>query len=244
METTSFVAMSSSEVLQRRMDTISNNVANMNTTGFNRQQLLTVQHTVQPEGGDRPVAFVNDLATRTDFAQGSLEQTGNDLDVALQGDAFFTVDSPAGERYTRAGNFRLNDNNELVNADGLRVLDDQDNAIEIPDGTTNLEIDENGTILADNEEVATLGLARFADNRLLEHVSGGLYATDEPPLDVGNDDVRVQQGMLESSNVEGVREMSRMIEVHRAYERVQNVLTEDHRRMEESISTLAQVQRA
>lgn len=240
MESATYLSISKAGVLRRQMDTISHNVANMNTDGFKKQQLLVTQHTVDTAETNKPYHFVTDLASRPDMSQGPMKGTGNDLDFALQGDGYFAVDTPSGERYTRAGNFRLNNERQLVNAQGNRVLDENDNPIEIPEDATDIEASEDGTLRANGEDIATLKAVRFPDDRVLEHLGHGLYGTDDPPLPA--DDVQIKQGFIEGANVDSVGEMSRMIEVHRSYSSVQSFISQEHRRMEQTINKLGQVQ--
>ncbi|ODN69344.1 flagellar hook-basal body complex protein [Methylobrevis pamukkalensis] len=180
MENASLVALSRQLVLRRKLDVIADNVANITTDGFKRQSLNFEEFAMPKarantfERPDRINAFVSDWTTTTDFSTGSIEQTGNPLDVALGGDGFFAVQTPEGERYTRAGSFQIDQTGRLVTSDGLPVLGEA--------GEILFEADETGIEIGANGSVATtagikdrLKIVSFDDNRLLEKIGDNLY---------------------------------------------------------------------
>ena len=128
MENASLVGLSRQIALQRELDVVSNNIANLNTTGFKADNVVFQEHLMplaranQFRGNDRQVSFVQDRATWLDLSQGPLEQTGSPLDVAVSGNAFLTVQTPRGERYTRNGALQINSTGELVTSEGLRLV--------------------------------------------------------------------------------------------------------------------------
>src|SRR5262245_23625288 len=128
MENTSLVGLSRQIALQRELDVVANNVANLNTTGFKadnvvfHEHLMPVARANQFRGSDRQLSFVQDRATWLDLAQGPVQQTGNPLDLAVSDNAFFTVQTPRGERYTRNGALHINNAGQLVTTEGLAVL--------------------------------------------------------------------------------------------------------------------------
>src|SRR3954453_8913538 len=128
MENASLVGLSRQIALQRELDVVSNNIANLNTTGFKADNVVFQEHLMplasanQFRGNDRRVSFVQDRATWLDLSQGPLEQTGSPLDVAISGNAFLTVQTPRGERYTRNGALQINSQGQLVRSEGLQVI--------------------------------------------------------------------------------------------------------------------------
>lgn len=229
MENTSLVALSRQIVLQRRLEVVADNVANLNTDGFKRQS-LSFQESMMPrartnlfERGDRRSSFVSELTTLTDFSEGSIEQTGNTFDVAIEGSGFFVVQTPEGERYTRAGNFQLDATGRLVTPDGNPVLGEGGEIVFAPN-ESGVIIASDGTISSSAGQRGRLRVASFPDERLLEKSGENLYSTEEPPVPALT--ARVRQGSLERSNVSGVTEMTRLISVTRAYEQITNVLSQ------------------
>src|SRR5262249_48803913 len=130
MENTLLIGLSRQIALQRELDVVANNVANMNTTGYKadgsvfEEYLMPGAQAAGFQGADRRVSFVQDRATWRNFSAGPIRPTGNPLDVAISGDAFFVVETARGERYTRNGAFQINAQGELVTSDGDRVVGD------------------------------------------------------------------------------------------------------------------------
>src|SRR4029077_9358552 len=128
MENALLIGLSRQTALERQLDVIANNIANVNTTGYKADKTLFEQYLNTPAhednfvGGDRRVSFVQDRGTYRDMTQGSLEGTSNPLDVAINGSPFLTVQTPAGERYTRDGNLHIDNTGTLVTANGNQVL--------------------------------------------------------------------------------------------------------------------------
>lgn len=236
METPSYVALSRQMTLRRQLDVISNNIANMNTTGFKQQRMLFTEFLERP-GMHEQVSFVQDRAVVRDLAAGGLTQTGNPLDVALTGHGYFTVDTANGPRYTRAGNFRLNDQRQLVDGGGLPVLSDNRQPITIPDGTREILISGDGTVATELGPVGKLNIVTFKNEQLMTEVGAGLYVSDEEPQPAPAD-TKVAQGMLENSNVKPVVEMTAMIEIQRQYQSNQRMIDTEHERIRNAIQKL------
>jgi flagellar basal-body rod protein FlgF len=240
MESPMFIALSSASVLRKQTDVLAHNIANMNTNGFKAQNMLAIEHLAQPPESDSHFSMVTDYATVTNTSEGPIRATGNPLDVALQGDGYFAVETGAGPRYTRDGSFTINDEGVLVNQQGLRILDVNNDPIEIPDGIQDIEIDSDGNIALDGIETTQLQVVTFDTARLLQHLGNGLYNHPEAPFPA--EDTNVVQGTLEGSNVNGVGEMTQLINVQRSYQRVQNMMNQEHERVRQMIRTLGQAQ--
>ncbi|BCW88162.1 Flagellar basal-body rod protein FlgG [Alphaproteobacteria bacterium SO-S41] len=216
------LSLSNQMVARRTMEVISNNIANMNTTGFKRESPVFEEHIVhvdvQKEIGHRkePLSFVRDALAVHDMSNGELTTTGNKFDVAIEGEGYFTVSTPDGPRYTRNGKFGLDDTGRLVTTDGHPVLDDGGAEIVFSNEESEITIARDGTISSEEGVRNRLGVVSFANPQTLKTVGNSLWETDEAPIPV--DGNVVAQGMLEQSNVQPVVEMVRMIETMRSYQ--------------------------
>ena len=242
-----------------RMDVISNNIANVNTGGYKKDKVITqsfteelMKHITDDTGtattlrynNTTPVGrfslglFVDDL--NTDFSTGSLKTTGGTFDLAVNGDGFFAVNytnnsGQTEERYTRDGAFTLSNERILMTKDGIPVAGQNSANITIPDGS--ISIGQDGAIYVDAEYVDTIKLVDFTDKSFLRKQGGNLYtATGEAGLTVFNG--TVEQGVLELSNVNSVREMVEMIEITRAYEANQRMITTHDQTMQRAVNDI------
>jgi flagellar basal-body rod protein FlgF len=246
MENTLLVGLSRQIALRRELDVIANNVANIGTTGFKAENVLFEEHLARgaridhfPVPQDRRVSFVLDRETRTDMAQGPLAQTGNLLDVALEGDGFFAVETPQGERYTRAGGFAINSAGELVTPAGYRVLGNA-GPITVDPNDTNIAIALDGTISTREGERGRLRVVRFEDPSQLVKQGDNIYSSEAAPV-AADRRTRVVQGSIEKSNVRAMFEMGRMIEVTRAYTSLAQLMSRTEELRRSAIERLADV---
>jgi flagellar basal-body rod protein FlgF len=243
MENSSLVALSRQIVLRHELDVIANNVANINTAGFKRMSLEMAEYDMPVASAntfpraDRDLSFVEDWTTTVDFEPGTLETTGSAFDVAIQGDAFFAVQTPDGERYTRAGDFQVDATGRLVTPDGNLVLSDAGEIVFAPD-ETDVIIGADGTISTPNGPRGRLKIVSFEDNRLLTAEGDNLFSGEGA---VPATAFRVQQGTVELSNVQGVVEMTRLIEVTRNYESISRMITNTDELRQTAISRLGDV---
>jgi flagellar basal-body rod protein FlgF len=217
MENALLVGLSAQIALRRNMEIIANNLANVSTAGFKREtpmfeELLTP---IEADNGAlQEVAFVRDWGVMRDMTSGPLLQTGAALDVAVEGSGLLVVRTAQGERYTRDGHLKLDAAGRIVTANGDPVLGDG-GEITIPPGETEIKIANDGTISTKSGVVGRLSIVAVPPGAL--HKEGGnLYSADAAPEPATN--TRVLQGMIERSNVEPVQEMTKMIEVLRAYQ--------------------------
>jgi len=245
METTTYIALSKQGVLRREMNAIAHNLANMNTTGFKGERMMFVDHLQRSRSGDfiadQRLSFVRDVASFRDTAEGPIEQTSNPLDVAIHGEGYFTVQTPDGERYTRNGNFRLDNGGQLVTQDGRPVLSDAGAPIFFAPEDTTITISGDGGVSTENGQLGKLRVVTFDNDQDLQNVGGGLYSTDQLPID--KLDAEIAQGALEKSNIEAIMEMTRMIEVNREYMQAQKLMDREDeriRRMVRELPTLSQ----
>ncbi len=240
MENAKYIALSRQTALWRRMDAIANNLANMNTAGFKREDQMFTEYLVKSPAEDKigkeKIRFVQDLGTYRDFAEGALTQTGNNLDVAIHGDAFFAIETPQGEKYTRKGQFSLDSEGKLVTASGNAVLSDGNDPFFFAPNESQIEISTDGTISTENGVIGKLKVVSFDDNLKLKNTYDGLYETtyDNQPQDATN--VSFAQGMIEQSNVNPILEMTNMIDVQRSYANVQKLIDIEYERQKEAIN--------
>ena len=251
MENTLLVGLSRQTILERQLDVVANNVANVNTTGYKADSSLFEEflasgaHEDNFVGGDRRISYVQDRGTFRDFAQGAMEQTKNPLDVAISGSAFLAVQTPAGERYTRDGGLQLNNQGQLVTIAGNPVLGTSGPIVFQPtDHDINISPDGTITVVEGNTRTDSirgkLRLVSFADAQKLLKEGLNLYAAGEGSA---QPDLKstIQQGFIEKSNVNAVAEMSRMIEVTRAYTQISTLLQQQSDLHKTAIQQLADV---
>lgn len=229
MENVLLIALSRQTALRREMDVIANNVANVNTNGFKRRisesrefQMPVASADSFRRGEDRRISFVVDKGTPLDLSGGTLEPTNNPMDVAISGEGFFVVQTPQGERYTRNGALMLNPNGELVNSDGYPLQGEQ-GGFQFSSQDGPISIAGDGTIATNNGTRGRLRVVRFANPQSLENTGANLFTSRQPAEPVTQ--ARVQAGFVERSNVKPVIEISRMIEVNRAYQSVANLMS-------------------
>lgn len=233
MENTLYIALSRQTSLWRQLDMVSNNIANVNTTGYKGVQPHFTEYLSKSKNDEQmmpqKLSFVHDFGIVRDFSEGALSSTGNPLDVAIHGKGYFVVDTPEGARYTRNGQFKINNDGMLVNGSGYAVLDDRNQPIFFAPEETKVMVTRDGVISTENGNIATLQVAEFEDLQELRATHSGLYRNVE-----GNGITlvrpNVEQGMLETSNVNAVSEMANMIKLQRAYENVQMMIDTEHSR--------------
>lgn len=246
MDNTNYIALSRQMALWKQMDIVSNNMANMNTAGFKQDDALFTSYLVQtPEAqgvGSVPLYFTEDYGSFQNFAEGALVETGNTFDLAIKGDAFFCLETEAGEMYTRKGQFSLNADGQLVTNDGAVVLSENNEPFYFAPGEKEISITESGDVLTENGLIGRLKLASFDDNQKLLKVAGTMFENvPGNAMRVGNNNAVVAQGAIEKSNVNPIEEMTKLIKVQRSYEYVQQMIDSEHERLSNTISTYAQL---
>ena len=235
MENPGYITLSRQLVLRRQMDIVANNLANMNTPAYKRESMLFVEHLKRTPDGEQ-ISFVQDIAVSRDPSEGAMIRTGNPLDVAIRGEGYFVIDAPEGERYLRAGNFSLDEEGRIVTSHGYPVLDEGGGAIFVPPGSGDVTIAPDGTVQSDRRQIGHVQVVKFDSELALRKVRSGLYVSDSVAQPV--DQVAVQQGMLEASNVSGVVEITRMIETVRNYQAAARIAEDENRRQRQAIETL------
>lgn len=240
MDTTGYIALTRQSGLLKELQAVANNIANISTTGFRREGVVFAEalQALDVEGGG--IAMTSARVRFTDGNAGSSTNTGGDFDLAIDGPGFFMVETPAGDRLTRAGSFSTNADGDLVSMTGYRVLDSGGAPIFIPPDTGNVGIAQDGTITIGGRPTAQIGIFEVDNPQLLLREDGVLFRSETEAIPAENS--RVMQGFLEGSNVDAVTEMARLIEVQRAYELGQNLLDSEDERIRTSIRTLGRSQ--
>jgi flagellar basal-body rod protein FlgF len=243
MENPAYIALSRQMVLSRQLDVIANNLANANTASYKREDLAFVEYLVKPDAAGNPtftradgkVAMVQDLGMMRDTDQGPMTQTDAPLDVAINGDAYFVVQTAEGPRYTRLGRFQVDANSQLVTSDGHAVQGTA-GPIYIPPDDGEVKIARDGTISTIGGTVGRLNLVRFEDEQALTHAGSGLYIADELPQAAPESEVI--QGMVEESNVQPIIELTQMMAVLRNFQAAQKMIDTQDEMQRRVISTV------
>ncbi len=247
METPSYIGLSSQAALRRQLELIANNLANVNTTAYQGEFMLFEEYV--SDTGDRAaddlrkVSMVQDYASVRDTAPGPVESTGNPLDLAISGDAFFAIETDEGRRYTRNGSFTLNADGEIVTGSGHILAMNNDQAAVVPNNATDIEISRDGLISARvndaDVQIGRIQLYRFENPESLLRGPENLFKLAENELAIADPDSEIVQGALERSNVQGVVEITRMIDVVRTYTSVSRMVQTEHERQRQAIRNLA-----
>lgn len=244
MDISSYVLLSHEQALRRKLDVVANNMANVSTTGFRREQ--PVFHEVLKRGADamspeaKDAHFVLDFGAVHDTRAGSFEATGNSLDVAIEGPGYLSVALPdGGTAYTRAGNLKVLDNGQLATAGGEPVRSDSGQPITIPpEQLGRVRIAPDGTVVGSDGPLGRIAVTVFDDEGGVDPRGDGLMdATGGRVLAAG--DTRLRIGGLEGSNVQPIAETTDMIEILRAYQtsqRMSDALNDMRKRAIERLS--------
>ncbi|NUB44613.1 flagellar hook-basal body complex protein [Fertoebacter nigrum] len=235
MDAAAYVTLTRQSGLMREMQVVAHNIANLSTTGFRREGVIFAEHVARLQ--DAPsLSMAHADARHIDLSQAGLVQTGAAFDFAIQGPGFFLIETPEGERLTRAGSFTPNAEGELVNADGHRLLDQGAAPVFVPPDAGPVALGADGTLAAGGQPLARIGLWQPLDPNDLRHQGGTLFSAAagvEPA-----EGATLLQGALEESNVNPVAEIARMVAVQRAYELGQGFLDREDARLAGVIQTL------
>ena len=205
----------------QRLNQVSNNLANVDTNGYKRDNITFWEMLFTASDNRQRVGKA--LQVITSHQSGPAEQTNNPLDLAIDGEGFFRIQTPQGVRYTRAGNFHLNNQGQITTANGHLLLGAGGPVV--VDGDK-LVIDPTGRVLVDDQEVNQLTLATFADFKDLEKEGNNLFrAKGLEVQEQVTQDAAIQQGFLEGSNVDAVTELTEMIDILRAFESQQRAIS-------------------
>ncbi len=240
MQSGLYVSLSSQIALERRLTTIADNMANVNTTGFRATNVKfdEVMSNTQNELGAK-VAFVSQGNDYLSERHGEIQKTGNPLDFAVKGDAWFAINTPVGKVLTRDGRFTMSETGELLSSRGYPVLDAGGAPIQVPRDGGPIAVAADGNIYQNGKQVGSLGL--FAADLAVGFVryeNSGVIPTQAPAAVVNRSDIGVMQGFLEQSNVNAIGEMTELIQVNRAFESITALIRDSEGSFEEAIKTL------
>lgn len=227
MDNALYVGLSRQMVLRKEMDIVANNIANLDTTGFKVESMMQKTDPAEPAmtlGGPRPVKFVAPDGVARDFGQGGIIKTGGKLDMAIEGQGFFQVQGPDGPRFTRDGRFTTDPTGKLVSQGGLAVLDEGGGEIVIDPEKGDIAVGPDGSMSQGNERVGKVGVYTFANPGALSKSGDNLFRNVSNLAPAPATEARVRQGHLEGSNVKPILEITRMVEVSRAYEQTAKMM--------------------
>lgn len=243
MDNTTLITLSRQDAMRRTMDVIANNLANLNTTAYKTESVLFeeyVQDITMEDGSKEQVTLVHDFGNLRNTTEGSFYETGSDFDIAIRGDGYLTtVNLDGEERYTRNGSLRVDETGQLVARSGDPVLDLNGNPIIMGPQDRNLHIAKDGTVSTNAGTKGRLKLVRFENEQMMLKAGDGTYKTDETPLPA--EKVTLIQGMLERSNVSSILEMTKMIDVSRAYMSAARSMETNSDLVKKAINDLANV---
>jgi flagellar basal-body rod protein FlgF len=223
MQVGAYVGLSSQIAVERRLDTLADNVANSQTVGF-RATRIRFHEELKGVGIDQ-VAFVKEDNTYVDARAGGLTETGNPLDFAVRGKGWFGIETDVGMVLTRDGRFTINPDGVLVNIDGNAVLDAGGAAVQLNPGGGAITAGKDGLLYQGGQLVASLGLFEFsAEGPVARYGASGIIPSNRPEPVVDRIDVGTLQGFIEESNVNPVLEMTKLIMLQRTFDSVATLI--------------------
>lgn len=224
-----------------QLNMVADNVANVETPGYKEMSLSFDGYLSRQQAQDVGT-FVKDRGVHFDFVESPVKTTGNPSDATIQGDGFFAVDVNGTTQYTRAGNFQLDSNGILVTHDNHPVLDNAGGPIAIPENTQNFTITKEGSLAADGVLIADLGIYTVPQNQInmMQRAGNNRFIPLNDVTVTPSEAPRVAQGVLEISNVSGVEEMSRMVELSRTYTTAARTMNNMEDLQQRAIRQLAQ----
>ncbi|WP_420344326.1 flagellar hook-basal body complex protein [Paenirhodobacter sp.] len=237
MDNAIYAALTRQSGLMQEMQSIANNMANASTTGFRREGVVFSEYVDALDGEAPALSMAYAHGRSVDLQQGGLTQTGGTYDFAIEGQGFFMVQTPEGNELTRAGSFIPSAEGMLLTPDGYPVLDQGGSPITIPPGQGPAKLSQDGTLSINGAPIAQVGVFLPPEGSQISHVAGTRFKSDAEPEPA--EEFSVLQGQLEDSNVDPIAEVSRMIQVQRAYELGQKFLDREDERIRGVISTLS-----
>lgn len=242
MDNITNIALSRLSAQQRAMDVVANNLANASTPGYRAERpvfadwLMREPAGAEPHGG-RTIAFTQTRATYRERTEGTLTQTGNPLDLALQGEGYFTVQTANGTRLTRAGRFTLQNDGTVADENGNALLDTNSQKLVLSRADTDVKVTADGTLRSQNGTIGQIAVVVPNDPNRLTSEGGRLFRADVPTAAVARP--KVLQGTLEDSNVQPIAEITRMITTERDFQFVTQMVEAEGLRRQSAIEKIA-----
>lgn len=246
-----YVGLSRQMILQRELDIVANNIANADTNGFKVESLMSSTDAETPKvrlGSSQPIQFALDNGVARDFTEGAMQPTGGPLDLAISGQGFFQISTANGTRYTRDGRFAMDAQGRLVTQGGDPVLDASGSPITLNAANGPVTIGRDGTITqtpsgqAQSQVVGKIGVVRFDSLSDLSKEGASLFVNTSNQQSQPAPDVSVNQGMLEASNVKPVLQITDLIRIQRAYESMNQMISNTNDLSKSAIQRLGTVQ--
>lgn len=237
MQPSLYVSLSGQIALQKRLDTIANNVANAGTAGYRGEEVRF--EAVLSESARDQTAYSSTGETFLSRRAGAMVETGNRFDVAIKGDAFLAMTTPAGQAYTRDGRMQMSEQGELQTLNGYPILDAGGAPLQLDPNGGEVLIAPDGTVTQNGRQIGALGLFTLPEQARLQRFDNSGVIPDipaEPALDFSRNGVA--QGFIEQSNVNPVAEITKMITVTRTFESVTSAISQVDERQRDSIRTL------
>jgi flagellar basal-body rod protein FlgF len=224
MDSGIYTAFSGMQSKMDALEILSNNLANLNTTGFKEEKAFFTLLNQSLEGlkgsGNLNEVINQSVQTRTalNVASGSLTHSGGELDIAIKGNGFLAVDTPRGIRYTRNGSLHLNDQSQLATSEGFPIKGDNDSAISIGPGT--IQIRKDGAVSVNGAQVGRIKVVAFENVSMLQKEGNSLFVSRANPAAERPSDATIEWGYLEQSNVNAVSSIVQMVDILRHFESI------------------------
>ena len=245
MESSSYIALSRMIAQEHALEVRATNIANAGTPGYKGQSVLFSDYLVRQSGqglppGGRVLQMVQDRATYRDYAQGQASKTGNPLDLALQGDGFFAVQTPRGERYTRAGRFSLSAGGQIVDISGYPVLGTDSKPMQVPPGSSQINVAADGSISADTGDIGKFKVLKFDEPQALQAEGASLFTSKQP----GTPDnaPQIVQGVVEEANVQPIVQLTSMMSEMRDFDFTSQFVDNEAQREQSAIDKIGHKQ--
>jgi len=241
MENPGYIALSRMVAQQRALDVRANNIANADTPGFKGESVMFSDYLLQQRGlptppGGATVQMVQDRATWRDFQAGQMEKTGNALDFALRGDGFFTVSTPRGLRYTRAGRFSISQTGQIVDMGGNPLVGTDGKPIILGPDDVNLTVTSDGSISSDAGPVGKFRIVQFANQQAIKAEGNLLFNGNQPPTVMAQPNV--MQGTVESANVQPIVQLTQMMTEMRDFQFASQFIDAEAKREQSAIDQI------
>lgn len=238
MANPTYVMLTRQQGLTRAIDTVANNLANMSTNGYRAEKVVFSEHVKSVTGPMGSLSMATANGRYMDVEAAPLTKTGGMFDFAIQGDGYFMIATPDGDKLTRFGAFGLDANGALATPDGFAVLDEGGAPIVVPGNAQEISVGDDGVISANGVPIGRMGIYTVATPQSLRPTGGVMLEMAEPPI--LSETASVAQGFLEDSNVDPMTEITRLIDIQRAYEMGQAIMQREDERMRQAISTLGE----
>lgn len=234
MDSSGYTTLTRQSGLLNEFQIVAQNIANSQTVGFRREGVIFSEYVKKVEG-DTSLSMASGNARNIDLTQAGLTMTNGTYDFAIDGSGFFLVQTPNGDRLTRAGSFTKSSEGFLSTSQGHQVLDSGGSPIVLPTGGGDISVSTDGTISQGGNPISQIGVWEPTNPTSLRREAGALLSADGYEPQEGS---FIKQGYLEESNVDPIAEITRMIEVQRAYELGQSFMNAENDRQKDLIQTL------